>query len=149
MELVFSLQLDNTRKISKAKENRAIYDIILLRVSNNRGELMYKNNNENVHTVRASELSQGNIRKIFDDLYKVGVVKVIDDGNSVAVLISPVKFEEIMESLDNYELLLTAFNRMNTSTTKTMTMNEIMNGFGITQSDLDSIEVDLDLDLDL
>lgn len=99
----------------------------------------------NITAVSISELGHENFRKIFEDLIELGVTEVYDENKKLAVLISPARFDEMNEIVENYELLLTALNRMTISSKATNTMDEVMNEFGITLKDLEKIDVDLDL----
>jgi predicted DNA-binding protein len=62
------------------------------------------------------------------------------------VLITPETYQEMVEALEDYKLYIEAEKRMKNATEQDFISEEdVMNKFGITQKDLDSID-DVELD---
>lgn len=95
--------------------------------------------------ISITAFNQGKANKVFEEVKKEGIKAVLKNNKRIGMLVSPKKYDEMTKMLEDYELLLTAMQRMNTSSGKTYSMKEVMTEFGITQEDLDNVEVDLDI----
>lgn len=102
-------------------------------------------NSRNILVVSINELNQESTGMIFEELNNVGVIEFRKDTERLAMLVSPAKFDEMIESLENYELLISALNRVTKVPRRTIHIDDIMRELGITQADLDNVDIDLDL----
>lgn len=90
-----------------------------------------------------SRFNKGEANKIFDEVSTTGTKIVLKNNKPACVLISPQEYEQMLEQIENYYLLIEAQKRVETAN-KTITQEELLNDLGISQGDIDSAEVDFD-----
>lgn len=90
-----------------------------------------------------SRFNKGEANKIFDEVSTTGTKIVLKNNKPACVLISPQEYEQMLEQIENYYLLIEAQKRIETAN-KTITQEELLNDLGISQGDIDSAEVDID-----
>ena len=95
--------------------------------------------------VPISRFNKGEASKIFDEVDKTGVKIVVKNNIPTGVIISPEKYKELMEEIEDYHLYMEAEKRMkNTKNDKVTSQEDLMTELGITQEDLDSVEVEIE-----
>lgn len=95
--------------------------------------------------VPISRFNKGEASKIFDEVDKTGVKIVVKNNIPTGVIISPEKYKELMEEIEDYHLYMEADKRMkNTKNDKCTSQEDLMVELGITQEDLDSTEVEIE-----
>lgn len=90
-----------------------------------------------------SRFNKGEANKIFDEVSTTGTKIVLKNNKPACVLISPQEYEQMLEQIENYYLLIEAQKRIETAN-KTITQEELLNDLGISQGNIDSAEVDID-----
>ena len=95
--------------------------------------------------VPISRFNKGEAGKIFDEVKSGGFKIVVKNNVPTCVLITPEKYQELMEKVEDYNLLTVAVKRMeNVKDSDFIASQEVMNEFEIEQSDLDDIEVEIE-----
>ena len=95
--------------------------------------------------VPISRFNKGEASKIFDEVDKTGVKIVVKNNIPTGVIISPEKYKELMEEIEDYHLYVEAEKRIkNTKNNKYTSQEDLMVELGITQEDLDSTEVEIE-----
>jgi len=95
--------------------------------------------------VPISRFNKGGAGKIFDEVKNGGFKIVVKNNVPTCVLITPEKYQELMEKVEDYNLLTVAVKRMeNVKDSDFIASQEVMNEFQIEQSDLDDIEVEIE-----
>ena len=95
--------------------------------------------------VPISRFNKGEASCIFDEV-EVGGTKIVMKNNRPAcVLVSPEKYELLMEMLSDYILQEEAENRMtHFNPHETMSQKEMMESLGITEEDLGDVDVEIE-----
>ena len=91
-----------------------------------------------------SRFNKGEANKIFDEVNNTGYKIVVKNNNPTCILVNPKSFQQMLDEIEDYHLLLEATQRMSEDNIQTFTSQQVMNKFGITQSDLDEIEVEIE-----
>ena len=95
--------------------------------------------------VSIARFNSGEAGCIFDEVKVSGTKMVMDNGQPVCILMSPGKYEELMEMLSDYILKEKAERRMeHYDSEKVLTQVEVMEHFGITKKDLENIDVEIE-----
>jgi len=95
--------------------------------------------------VPISRFNKGEAGKIFNEVKNDGFKIVVKNNVPTCVLITPEKYQELMEKVEDYNLLTVAVKRMeNVKDSDFTASQEVMNEFEIEQSDLDDIEVEIE-----
>ncbi|WP_312653877.1 type II toxin-antitoxin system Phd/YefM family antitoxin [Proteiniclasticum sp.] len=95
--------------------------------------------------VSISSFNQGKANKIFEEVNTEGIKVVLKNNKRIGVIVSPSKYDEMTELLEDCKLVLLAMNRMKSNHKKPVPMSDVMKRFGITQEDLDDTDVDIDI----
>ena len=93
--------------------------------------------------VPISRFNKGEANKIFDEVKESGCKIVLKNNVPTCVLITPEKYQEMLELIENQHLLALANERINAGSA-TYSHEQIMNELGITQEEVDGTEVDFD-----
>jgi len=94
--------------------------------------------------VPISRFNKGEANKIFDEVDSAGCKIVFKNNKPTCVLLSPERYTEIIETLEDYVLFAEAERRLNsTESSNTVSHDTLMAEFGITEADLDAIEVEI------
>lgn len=89
--------------------------------------------------------NNGEASCIFDEVKVSGTKTVMGDDQPVCILMSPGKYEELMEMLSDYILKEEAERRIgHYDSEKVLTQVEVMEHFGITERDLKNIDVEIE-----
>jgi prevent-host-death family protein len=92
-----------------------------------------------------TRFNRGEANKIFDEVESSGYKVVVKNNKPACVLISPEKYEALMEMLSDYQLLLEARKRMeHFDRADTKTQEEVMGELGLTEDDLDGVDVEIE-----
>ncbi len=92
-----------------------------------------------------SRFNKGEANKIFEEVEKTGTKIVVKNNKPACVLLSPSKYETLMEMLSDYVLLEEADRRMeNYDSSESLTQEQMMREFGIGQEELDEMDVELE-----
>ena len=93
------------------------------------------------NTVSISLFNKGLAGKVFDEVKKTGAKLVIKNNNPEAVIMSPEEYINLVDELNDAKLLAEATIRMqNADLSKTISHEEMMKKFGITQAELDEMD---------
>ncbi len=92
-----------------------------------------------------SRFNKGEANKIFDEVETTGAKIVVKNNKPACVLISPAQYESLMEMLSDFILKEEAEARMeHYNASENQTQEQMMQEFGITQSELDAVDVELE-----
>lgn len=95
--------------------------------------------------VPISRFNKGEAGKIFDEVNESGAKIVVKNNKPTCVLVTPEKYEEMMETIENYYLLEEAEKRMKDAQESGFTSHdEIMKEFNINKDELEDIEVEIE-----
>ena len=91
-----------------------------------------------------SRFNKGEANKIFDEVKNSGYKIVMKNNTPACILISPEKYEEMTEQLENFALYVEAEERMkNVDINDFVSEEKIMEELGITEEDLADKEDEL------
>lgn len=93
--------------------------------------------------VPITRFNKGEASRIFEEVQTGGTKVVMKNNRPACVLMSPEKYESLMEMLSGYILREEAERRL-ASSEETLTQDEVMEFLGITQSDLDETDVEIE-----
>lgn len=92
-----------------------------------------------------SRFNKGEANKIFDEVRETGFKIVLKNNTPACVLITPENYEEMLEIIEDYKLLIEAEQRTVNSKEEDYISNDIvMSELGINLKDLEDIEVDIE-----
>ena len=95
--------------------------------------------------VPISRFNKGEASRIFDEVEVGGTKIVLKNNRPACVLVSPEKYELLMEMLSDYILQEEAENRMtHFNPHETMSQKEMMESLGITEEDLGDVDVEIE-----
>jgi len=89
--------------------------------------------------VPVSRFNKGESAKIFDEVAKTGFKIAVKNNKPACVLLSPDRYEALMEELEDMQLLMEAERRIAEGGT-VYSQAEVMQRLGITQADIDAAE---------
>ena len=92
------------------------------------------------NSVPISNFNKGMAGKIFADVRSNGPKVVIKNNTPECVLMSPEEYISLLDELDDMRLLAMVKDRISHTSGKTITHEEIMKKYGISQEELDSME---------
>lgn len=92
--------------------------------------------------VPITRFNKGEANRIFDEVEKNGTKVVMKNNRPACILMSPKKYESLMEMLSDYIMLEEAEGRMaHYDPKEAVSQKELMAELGISNTDLDDIEV--------
>jgi antitoxin StbD len=95
--------------------------------------------------VPISRFNKGEANKIFDEVRETGFKIVLKNNSPACVLITPEIYEEMLETIENYRLLVEAEKRMvNAKAEDFIPSEKAMQELGISEADLKAIDVELE-----
>lgn len=95
--------------------------------------------------VPISRFNKGEAGKIFDEVNESGIKIVIKNNKPTCILITPEKYEEMMETIENYYLFIEAEKRMKSvEEADFVSHEEIMKEFNINEDELNDVEVEIE-----
>lgn len=96
--------------------------------------------------VSITQFNKGQASRIFDRLNTEKQLIVLKNNIPSAVIISPDEYVRLSEIAEDYYLLLEAQERLkNNSGQKTLSFDDVMQNYGISESDIENAE-DLDIE---
>lgn len=104
-----------------------------------------KGNTAYIEPVSISLFNKGKANKIFEEVKNDGVKVVLKNNKRVGMILSPSRYDEMTEMVEECKLLLMAMNRIKSDESSIVEMSDVMRRFGISQEDLDETEVDLEV----
>ena len=98
------------------------------------------------HMISVSDLGRGQASRVIQDVEKSKEQYIVVKNNKPqAVLISIEEYMNLMESKEELELILVANERMKIQK-ESIDFEQILDEFGLTESELDQIESDVDIE---
>ena len=95
--------------------------------------------------VPITRFNKGEANRIFEEVESSGTKIVMKNNTPVCVLMSPRQYEALMEMLADYTTLVEAEARMSHfDSRETMSHEDVMESFGITQEDLADVHVEIE-----
>jgi len=95
--------------------------------------------------VPISRFNKGEANKIFEEVRETGFKIVLKNNSPACVLITPEIYEEMLETIENYRLLVEAEKRMENAKAEDFISSEkAMQEMGISEADLNAIDVKLE-----
>ncbi|MCM1135068.1 MAG: type II toxin-antitoxin system Phd/YefM family antitoxin [Clostridium sp.] len=95
--------------------------------------------------VPITRFNKGEANRIFDEVASSGTKIVMKNNRPACILMSPGKYEALMEMLSDYVMQEEADNRMaHFNSEETWSQEEIMEALGITKEELDDVEVEIE-----
>lgn len=95
--------------------------------------------------VPITRFNKGEANRIFDEVQASGTKVVMKNNKPACILMSPEKYEALMEMLSDYILQEEAEARMERfEPGETMSRQEVMESFGITDADLSDVEAEIE-----
>ena len=92
-----------------------------------------------------SHFNKSEDNKIFDEVRETGFKIVLKNNTPACVLLTPEWYEEMLEIIEDYKLLIEAEKRtMNSTVEDFIPANMVLSELGINQKDLDEEEVDIE-----
>jgi len=89
--------------------------------------------------VPVSRFNKGEAAKIFDEVTQTGIKIAIKNNKPTCVLLSPERYESLLEYIEDLELMIEVENRLSKDG-RTYTQQEVMDRHGITEADLEGWE---------
>ena len=93
------------------------------------------------NTVSISQFNKGQAKKIFAEVKQTGMKIVFKNNEPECVLLSPDKYIELMEEIENALDYAMAIERIE-SDSKIYSLDDIKEEFDVTEKDLDEVEDD-------
>ena len=90
--------------------------------------------------VPISRFNKGEANKIFDEVRSSGFKVVVKNNAPACVLLTPERYQEIMDMLDDQYLLAVAEERLKNDNGVTYSFDEILADNGLTREDIDAME---------
>ena len=95
--------------------------------------------------VPISRFNKGEANKIFDEVRETGFKIVLKNNTPTCVLLTPEAYEQMLETIENYRLLVEAEKRLeNAKKDDFIPAEQAMQELGISEADLKDIEVELE-----
>ncbi|SPF46957.1 conserved hypothetical protein [Candidatus Desulfosporosinus infrequens] len=95
--------------------------------------------------VPISRFNKGEANKIFEEVRETGFKIVLKNNTPTCVLLTPEAYEQMLETIENYRLLVEAEKLLkNTIDEDFIPAEQAMQELGISEADLKDIEVELE-----
>ena len=95
--------------------------------------------------VPISRFNKGEANKIFEEVRETGFKIVLKNNTPTCVLLTPEAYEQMLETIENYRLLVEAEKRLeNAKDTDFVPAEQAMQELGISEADLKDIVVELE-----
>jgi PHD/YefM family antitoxin component YafN of YafNO toxin-antitoxin module len=92
-----------------------------------------------------TRFNRGEASKIFEEVSETGTKIVLKNNIPVGVVISPERYEAMVETLEDYALFIEAERRLKKAGSGTaISQEEVMQSLGIRDSDLEGVDVELE-----
>lgn len=91
--------------------------------------------------VPITRFNQGEASKIFDEVDKSGYKIVVKNNKPACILVSPEKYEEMLELIEDAKLFMEAEKRMKNATeSNILSREEVLKRHGLTNEDIENAE---------
>jgi PHD/YefM family antitoxin component YafN of YafNO toxin-antitoxin module len=95
--------------------------------------------------VPISRFNKGEANKIFEEVREAGFKVVLKNNTPACVLLKPELYEQMLETIEEYRLLLEAEKRMkNAKQEDFIPQEKVLSEFGINKADLDNTDVEIE-----
>lgn len=95
--------------------------------------------------VPISRFNKGEANKIFDEVNASGYKVVVKNNRPTCVLMAPDKYEEMIETLEDYRLYIEAERRAHSAReSEFISQEDALGSLGVSQEDLDGAEVEIE-----
>ena len=95
--------------------------------------------------VPISRFNKGEANKIFEEVRETGFKIVLKNNSPACVLLTPEAYEQMLETIENYRLLVDAEKRMeNAKAEDFIPAKKAMQELGISEADLKDLDVELE-----
>lgn len=95
--------------------------------------------------VPISRFNKGEANKIFEEVRETGFKIVLKNNSPACVLLTPEAYAQMLETIENYHLLVEAEIRMgNANAEDFLSAEEALQELGISEADLKEIDVELE-----
>ena len=95
--------------------------------------------------VPISRFNKGEANKIFDEVNSSGFKIVVKNNKPTCVLITPERYGEMMETIENYHLLIEAEKRLEAAAASDfISHDQIMVNLNIKKDELKDVEVEIE-----
>ena len=95
--------------------------------------------------VPITRFNKGEASRIFDEVEASGTKIVMKNNKPACILMSPERYEALMETVSDYLLLEEAEKRAESvEESQLISHEEMMLEFGVSREDLDSVEVEIE-----
>lgn len=106
--------------------------------------LLFNVENRRNPLIPISRFNRGEASQIFAEVQQDGVKMAVKNNSPACILISPEKYYELMELLEDYSLLLESEQRLSANVGKSISHEEILARYGISDEELDQINVEIE-----
>lgn len=89
--------------------------------------------------VPVSRFNKGEAAKIFDEVAKTGIKIAVKNNKPACVLLSPERYESLLEEMEDLQLMMEAEKRITEGGT-TVSFQEVLSKNGMTEADLEGWE---------
>jgi len=89
--------------------------------------------------VPVSRFNKGEASKIFDEVSQMGIKIAVKNNKPACVLLSPERYESLLEEIENLELMMEVEKRLDEGG-KTIPFHEVLARNGMTEADLEGWE---------
>jgi len=89
--------------------------------------------------VPVSRFNKGEAAKIFDEVAKTGIKIAVKNNKPACVLLSPARYESLLEEIEDLELMMEVERRLEDGS-PTYSFKEILEENGMTEADLEGWE---------
>lgn len=95
--------------------------------------------------VPISRFNKGEANKIFEEVRETGFKIVLKNNTPACVLLNPEVYEQMLETIEEYRLLLEAERRMEKAKPEDFIPQEkVLSELGINKADLDNTDVEIE-----
>ena len=94
--------------------------------------------------VPVSRFNRGEAAKIFDEVEQMGIKIAVKNNKPACILLSPKRYEEMIEEMEDLHLLIEAEKRLSENG-PLHSFEDVLNDNGMTLSDLEAME-DVEID---
>ena len=98
--------------------------------------------------VPITRFNRGEANKIFDEVRESGYKIVVKNNKPACVMLTPERYQEMVEMIEDQYLLALAEERMKNDTGKTYTFEEILAEDGLTMDDLEDVPMEYGVDFE-
>jgi len=98
--------------------------------------------------VPITRFNRGEANKIFEEVRESGYKIVVKNNTPTCVMLTPERYQEMMEMIEDHYLLALAEERLRSDTEKTYSFEEILAKSGRTSDDLKDIPMEYGVDFE-